>query len=251
MSFFENFNKAELTDVERNIYQYIVENAELVPYQRVRELASNAHVSTSSVLRFLKKMGFDSFSEFKFDFKQKLAKLETEDSFSSLHFDILNPRNFSQDLEYQIEKISEQIFSADNVIFFGMGASGTMAEYVARKLANVGINALSITDPTYPITSHLMEEQSKKMLIVLSTSGNTKEIIETMMLLQKIPNLYKVAITGNLNGKLVGLCDYVIDYHSKQDRMKIYYDLTSQIPAIFILELLVQKIRELQKRNTV
>ncbi|MGX6978206.1 MurR/RpiR family transcriptional regulator [Vagococcus elongatus] len=251
MSFFDNFNKAELTDVERTVYQYIVENAELIPYQRVREIAGNAHVSTSSVLRFLKKMGFDSFSEFKFDFKQKLNKQAVEDSFSDQHFDILNRRNFSQDLEHQIKKVSKQIYAADSVIFFGMGASGTMADYVARRLANVGINALSITDPTYPIKSHMAGEGTKKVLIVLSTSGNTREIIETMLLLQNTPDLFKVAITGNLSGKLVGLCDYVIDYHLKQDRMQIYYDLTSQIPAIFILELLVQKTRELQKRNTV
>lgn len=39
------------------VYQYVMEHRFAVPYMRIRELATEAHVSTTTVLHFCKKMG--------------------------------------------------------------------------------------------------------------------------------------------------------------------------------------------------
>lgn len=234
-----------LTDVEMSIYQYIRKNLELIPYMRIRELAEKAHVSPSSVLRFLKKIGYESYPEFRLAVRELIGNDKQEKLFSQVHFDSLNQKNFNQDLDYQITKVSQEMLEMDMLVFSGMGSSGTMGEYAARKLANLGMNAIAVNDPTYPVASHLNRKNGKSMLLVLSTSGETSEMVEMLLTLGDSPNVRKICITGNVQGNIPKLCDYTIDYLLNQERLNIHYDLTSQIPTVFILELLIQKIREL------
>lgn len=42
----------ELNDTELDIYNYIVANLDKVVYMRIRDLATEAHVSTTTILRF-------------------------------------------------------------------------------------------------------------------------------------------------------------------------------------------------------
>ena len=62
-----------LNELEMNVYQYVLRNKEKAGYMKIRELAKEAHVSTTTVLRFCKKMGCDGYSEFKVQFKLYLG----------------------------------------------------------------------------------------------------------------------------------------------------------------------------------
>ena len=46
-----------LNEQEMLVYQYVMEHRSAVPCMRIRELATEAHVSTTTVLHFCKKMG--------------------------------------------------------------------------------------------------------------------------------------------------------------------------------------------------
>lgn len=59
-----------LNELELAVYEYIMQHKSAVPYMRIRELAAEAHVSTSTVLRFCKKMGCDGYAEFKLRMKE-------------------------------------------------------------------------------------------------------------------------------------------------------------------------------------
>ena len=41
-----------LNELEMNVYQYILKNKEKAVYMKIRELAEEAHVSTTTVLRW-------------------------------------------------------------------------------------------------------------------------------------------------------------------------------------------------------
>lgn len=54
----------ELNDTELDIYNYIVANLDKVVYMRIRDLATEAHVSTTTILRFCRKFGCNGFRSF-------------------------------------------------------------------------------------------------------------------------------------------------------------------------------------------
>ena len=72
MALFEQLNLNKLSAVEQEIYRFIVNHLEKIPYMRVRDIADDAHVSSTSVFRFIQKVGFQSFPEFRFYIKNHL-----------------------------------------------------------------------------------------------------------------------------------------------------------------------------------
>ena len=61
-----------LNNLELSLYEYIMKNSKKVIYMRIRELAEEAHVSTTTILRFCKKLNCEGFSEFKIKFKNSI-----------------------------------------------------------------------------------------------------------------------------------------------------------------------------------
>ncbi|MGG5325034.1 hypothetical protein IGJ83_000026 [Enterococcus pernyi] len=242
MAIFESLNLNKLSAVEQEIYRFIVNNLEKIPYMRVRDIATDAHVSSTSVFRFIQKVGFDSFPEFRFYIKNHLEKAhyETDDKQLMLEERInqLNMTIFHPDIEYQIKKMAKTLRQADFILFMGMGASGALAQYVARKLANIGYFCISLDELTYPIRSFLRPDQ-KNALVFLNVSGETKELIEVISGLAHADSVHKYCITAHKESSLAQLCDYSIDYAIKEERKDIFLDLTSQLPSMAILETLI------------
>ncbi len=62
---FSHRDLASLNDLEMQVYQFIIKHRESVSYMTIRELAEQADVSTTTVLRFCRKMRCDGWSEFR------------------------------------------------------------------------------------------------------------------------------------------------------------------------------------------
>lgn len=78
MAFFGFKELDRLSEVDMAIYRFFTENVEKVPYMRVRDIATEAHVSNSSVMRFIHKLNYDSFPEFKVSFRSEQRRSQTK-----------------------------------------------------------------------------------------------------------------------------------------------------------------------------
>ena len=58
-----------LNELEILVYHYVLEHMDNIPKLTIRQLSTNCHVSTSTILRFCSKIGFDGFSELKYAIK--------------------------------------------------------------------------------------------------------------------------------------------------------------------------------------
>lgn len=230
---------------EQDIYRFISSNLEKVPYMRVRDIAEGADVSSTSVFRFIKKMGYDSFPEFRFQIRQNIEKkLDRKKPIISIEESLkqLTIRKFHPDIEYQIEKLAKDIRDSDFILFIGLGASGSIAQYIARKIANLGYSCLNLPEVTYPIRS-LLQKERKNLLVFLSISGETKEIIEVLLGIDTSICSKKYCVTQNKESSLARLCDYSLEYNVEEERKNLFFDLTTQIPAMLILECLVSHLK--------
>ena len=243
MSFFGKVNFNNLSEVDRSIYHYMSENSDKIPYMRVRDIANESHTSASSVMRFIRKIGYDSFTEFKSSFKIEVKQNLEEEDFSSGNM-LLARENFSKDIELKLKIIAEMIHNAENIIFFGIGASGSICEYAARRLATVGYNSFALIDPTYPVFSKL-RNTSENILITLSVSGKTTEVIEVVNGFKNHDDYTTVCITSDATSSLANMSDYTLSYYTKFQRIHQHEDLSSQIPCIYIIESLIELVRNL------
>lgn len=84
-----------LNSLELSLYEYIMTNSKKVIYMRIRELADEAHVSTTTILRFCKKLNCEGFSEFKVKFKMYIEENNTK----KVSDDISETINFLKNIE--------------------------------------------------------------------------------------------------------------------------------------------------------
>lgn len=155
---------------------------EAVLQMSVRELAEKTYVSTASIIRFCQKMGCDGFVEF----KTKL-KLFHDDSILPNTEDevdvILEFFNYarSNGLKERIQTFVNYIQEANTICFVGIGTSGILGEFGARYFSNISYFSQSIDDPYYP---PLVSHNNTHLLIVLSESGETREVIDQVRIYQ-------------------------------------------------------------------
>lgn len=108
----------------------------------------------------------------------------------------------------------------------------------------MGINCFSVTDPYYPLANRL-RNTSDNLLITISNSGESTDIIEMMTYFQSLSDYELITITGNSDSQLARMSRMVFSHYSIKERRLGYYDSSSQIPAMFIIERLVKELEKI------
>lgn len=240
MAFFGFKDFDRLSEVDLDIYRFFTENVEKVPYMRVRDIATEAHVSNSSVMRFIHKLGYESFPEFKVSFHAEQEKAHVTDH----RINFITADNFPTDIYSKIELVADKMQESDQIIFCGVGSSGALAEYAARQTAAVGFNSFCVKDPFYPLVTQL-KNTSNNLLISFSVSGKTIELIELLNNFVTDEDVTLVAVTADPSSQLALMSRYVLSYSTDQKRIEKFYDLTTQVPALYVIEQLISTARRL------
>ena len=229
-----------LNELEMLVYQYTIEHPNTVPYMRIRELAAEAHVSTTTVLHFCKKMGCDGYAEFKWKLKAQVGTPRIDaidDALTELQ--AFFRRVDTPAYQDRLDEAAALIAKAERVFMIGIGNSGSIAEYGARYFSNMGKFALSVSDPFYPIT---VSNNITMAAVLLSVSGETKEVLRVAQQL-KGRNCSLIAITCSDESSLAKLADFTLPYFTPLRRNKTEnYDFTSQIPALYLLESISRRV---------
>lgn len=229
------FNKEQIkkfNQLELKIYEYIINHEAQIPYMSIREPADNIPTSTASILRFCRKIGFEGFKEFKYAYKKIIKKDISHENYDLLEIiDCLKKFNTT----YYQKLFNEAITildSAKSILFLGVGDSGIIAQYGARRFSSCGRYASAINDPYYKIK--LLEKDS--IVIVLTISGETESVIKQVHECKK--NGSKIlSITTTKTSTISKMSDLTIPYYiNRNNNEKI--ELTSQVPAMIILEIL-------------
>ena len=227
-------------ELESSIYNYVINHLDKVAYMRIRELAEKTHVSTSTILRFCKKVGCEGFSEFKT--KLKIEQETNQKSVKTSHSAVLEffERNVTADQEQLILKAAQLVNNADNIIFIGNGSSGILAEYGARYFSGLGKFSLYIKDSSYPIHSKL---ETNSVTIALSVSGESHVTINQLNELKQKGSKV-ISITNNKQTTIGKMSDLNIAYYLTEEHHQ-YTNITSQVPVIFIIEAIARELHQL------
>ncbi|XHB66890.1 MurR/RpiR family transcriptional regulator [Lactiplantibacillus plantarum] len=142
----------QLNRLEIEIYKYIVGHPAEVSTMTIRQLADHSHVSATTILRFLKHMGYDGYAEFKFTLKEQLR----QDATQPLAQTVVPMRTFFDrmnlpDITAKLHRVAELVHQARMVVLIGSGTSAGLAAYGSHLFANFGLYSLMISDTSQPI----------------------------------------------------------------------------------------------------
>lgn len=243
------------TEREKLISQYIIENSEQIINMSSRELANRTLTNSTTIVRFVKKIGYSSYNDFKvhliYDLKNETCKqdslyLENQENIysilsklTSLHeqviFETKKNMNISQIL--QISKLFHQI---DEINFFATDANKAIAEYASHNLFLIGKKS-NVYSSMSKILLYDEVSRNQSIVIIITRQGQDKNITKAMIGLKKA-HIKTIVISANKNSLLSKRADYFIQasyIEGVRELGEIIYNISVQYILDILLSLIV------------
>ena len=205
----------EFTPSDKKIGEYIVDNPEQIVNYNTLELADLIDTSQSAIIRFIKKIGYKGYIDFKIDVAKSLE--ESNDFFpdevitknESIENIISKSKNnvlATVEKTYAlidteaIKRSIDDINKANNIYLAGVGSSGLICEDFSYKLQRTGKKVF------YQVDAHtnlalVANIDKDDLLIAISYSGLTKEILIASEYAKKV-GAKVISISKSLNSTL-------------------------------------------------
>jgi DNA-binding MurR/RpiR family transcriptional regulator len=239
-----------LSSVQKGIADYILQNAPEVVLLSIGGLAGKCGTSETTVMRFLRKLDFDSYQVFRVRIAQEIphgrmesvySEIERGDSVASIMEKVISSTARSvEDLRQlvradDIAKSVSLMRNASRIFFTGLGASSFIAFDAYHKFLRLGLNASASSD------SHLMSivashAGESDLVFAVSHSGESRDILDCVRLASG--NGAKViAFTSYRGSSLTNLADVVLLSSSNETRFRSDA-LVSRILQLVIVDML-------------
>lgn len=254
MDFFEQANGyvRELNSSEKKIFEFVVRNARTVGDMRIRDLANACYVSTTTIMRFARKLGFSGYREFTESLRFSLQRKTTSDIPSVLRESTYHEEYLKNIIEStrmlteaKVRQFECVLAQAPNVYCYGTGIDGDVAGYVHHLLAALGYRSDFLSQP-FETQAALRRLQPHDTAILVSMSGEQREVISFAEQLKSVPGGAVVSLTHSANNTLQSLS--TVDLYVFADRVSYEgFDLTSRAAMFVIAELLIHQLIVHQK----
>lgn len=180
----------EYSSAEKKLADYIINNVEKIPTMTANELAESAGLSAPTVVRFSKKIGYQSLTDFKINISTELqtgidegfSDIQPNESFYSIKNKLGNNAQVAiretVDVlkEEKIQEVVQSLEGAETVFLYGVGASSLVVEDIVQKWSRVGKPIIFEKD-IHVLLPQLVSNETKKVLWLISNSGNTADVV--------------------------------------------------------------------------
>lgn len=196
--FFNRLSAVEdrLTESERLIADFILENPDTACSMTSYEMSSKLNIGQSTIIRFSKKLGYESFRDLQVSVSSAAADSRgvqevslqentriTNNKITQQYLAIVNLTNDINSAA-DIEAAVNLIKNSENIMCFGVGNSNLYAQYFANQLIKIGLRVYctAYAHFAYPVAANY---SSNDTVILISESGESKEVIETAAIAKK------------------------------------------------------------------
>lgn len=257
MDFFDisNPHLDKLTKNERVLFDYVVKNLAAVRSKNIREISEECFVSTTTFLRFVRKLGFSGFSEFITVIK--FTVLNAPETAANPF--VVDQKQYKEEyLKNIIEsvrvlesgkvlEVCRVLHQQPRIILFARGLNKVVAQYVHYIYTMSGFTVIFPED--YQYRQAALNNVKASDLIFMLTYGEYD--IELVQVLEKINTMkekpYVVSVTGADNNVIQNLSD--INLYLFTDEIDMNgKDITSRISSIAIMELILYTYIEQQHK---
>ncbi len=239
---------------EKKVADYILENQFEAYDFSIQQLAELTDSSASCVIRFVKKAGFESYTQFRLELAKESERLETSEEHSSL-IEGINKNDSAHKLLLKYERFVNNTLTktfrnvntitlsnalkllrkAHKIVIVGEGTSFTVGEDFCRKLLLIGIDANFTADS--PTQLSLVNNMGKNdVLILLSYSGNSN-ITNVALKCALERSVHTIAISQNLKSSLASQSDVFLGVPDLQGERDIG-SVASRTAMMMICDLL-------------
>ncbi len=239
-------NASKLSQTERNILNFVVKNIHRVKDMSIRELAKETYVSTTTLFRFVKKLGYEGYGQF----MEALRKTEREARkihIPSIVYDDNYRDSYLKNVVEAVKVITDEKIEAfhkimgryPHIYILAEGLSREVARYFSRLLITLGYN-VEIPLDEYELSSLLRRVKRDDVLLILSYTGNNRSIIHHIERIFAIATPTIISFTRADNNIIQNMSD--LNFYVFADEIDFEgIDVTSRCGMIAIMETLIYR----------
>jgi DNA-binding MurR/RpiR family transcriptional regulator len=239
-----------LSDSERKVAEYILENPRKVIMASGIEIANEARVSVSTVSRFCKRSGYDGFPQLKIILSRDLAEplrnihedIEIDDTIEIIKRKITNANISAMESSLHVlnsddlQKAVDCLLNAETIYFFGMGGSGYVALDAQHKFLRTGKKCFAYVDKHMQLICASMFGP-QNVVVACSHSGTNKDILEVIAFAQE-KGAEVIAITNYVPSSPLAKRADICLFTSSKETVYRPLSLSSRIAALTIIDIL-------------
>lgn len=262
----KNISNEKLTKTDKIIADYFFENENKLYFMTSRDIAGDLGISDTSVIRFVKRLGFKNFTEFKEKLKEKISdKILTPSEKLSLNQSILNSANIQQNFVEHTEKIILEAFEKNSfetlataVTFLlnsrkkfivGFKSTSGLASFFGLRVGFLLENVITHPRNNSELIKNILDINSEDCLVVIAHPKYSKTY-NLILQIAKDRGAKTIVLTDKQNSPVVEYGDVVLlnNVHGIS-----YFNslISTQVLLEYLLTLLSTHIDErMQKRLT-
>ncbi len=239
-------NDKDLNPSEENILLFLIRSKFENKTLSIRKAANELFVSTTSIIRLCKKLGFSGYSEFSYHLALKVKRSLSLDSEAGTVEGIDLPldtavsefiENYQATLDAidqaSIQELLDELKRHSMIYFYGAGFSTLFSNYMAKRLELFGYYVSnSTTSDSRAIFFNNIQKYS--LLIIFSRSGETEKVMEKVEI-AKEEGLKTILFTGNPDSTTAQMADIVFTVLDPTIESQQEFQITSYESNMFML----------------
>jgi RpiR family transcriptional regulator, glv operon transcriptional regulator len=246
MNFFQVSKEQEkrLSQTEMNILEYVQSNLHVISSMNIRELALACFVSTATVFRFVKKLGYLGYRDFQSALKKAEDKVNSKGSFST--------KNLNDYREEYLNNVTRSVQMIQNdqsdifchilgryprIFILASGLSAEIANYAYQILTICGF-LVEFPKEQYQVEAIARKMKRDDVVLVFSHSGNSQEVLEKIDTIFMIATPVIISFTKGEKNEIRSMSDLNFDFFSEQREFN-HLDITSRCSMLAVFEVLV------------
>lgn len=242
---------ADMGPAERRVADWLLSHpGEVLPFA-IRELACACDTSEATIVRFSRRLGFQGYQDLKLSLASEAERrivspsITEEDSCFDVFEKICNDAYLSLERTQKtlsadaMMRAADAIAHAGRVVLIGLGSSASVASDASDKLLRAGCNSASYGD-THMQTIAVSQLTSRDVLIGVSHSGSSKDIVDAMRL-AKERGVTTVSITSKERSPITRQSDVVLLTDTEETRHSSL-GLSSHLSRLLVLDALCYRV---------
>lgn len=219
---------------ERAVAELVLADPSRAAMMSIADLAEQGGTSTTSVVRFYKKVGYGGYSDLRLDLARETARESLANSVPAGVYEDINTSDSLRDIVSKIafnETMSiadtAQVLDVDHLDqavkaisasrktdIFGVGAGGLVGEDLQQKLHRIGRTSFAWSDPHAALASAALLDHDG-VAVAVSHSGTTVDTVD-FLAAAKAAGATTIAVTNHADSALGRVADIVLNTAARE-----------------------------------
>lgn len=171
------------TNNEKKIAQFIIKDPKYFARTNIETAIENIGISKAALIRFSKKLGFNGYTELKYELNRYLlsnnVKLENNEdnhpisNITNRYIEAIDDMVNCLDI-HKIDLAAKSLLESHHITICGLNKSGASLDQFAKRLLNLNIHVSTAKDDTQIIFDYLNTLTSQDTLVIFTVEDTTK-----------------------------------------------------------------------------